>query len=372
MKHNIAFIFIGKLAYQGRILKQIKSLEKIGSQIILVLGNINNEEKGLEKFNFQIIEKVVRYNISKVFSFLSQLYFNIVTFLVLSQKKNIKFVQCCGLATLPSGVLLKLFNNQLKLIYDSTELSVERESGVKRYIWEKIQIFCLPYCDFIIQAEPKRLEFFKKKYNVDKNKLILIGNYPYLNKSIRKKGFIKGDKIKLLYFGILGIGRGYEDLIKAFKELPEYECYLIGPGENKYIVKLKEYTSNYSNIKIIPPYENDQIREIFPKYDIGFAWYENTNLNNYYCAPNKVYDYLNNGLPIITNNYPGLVDIIEKNRVGVCIPSITKENIQMAIDKIISENMNDNITLDFMKQYSWESQEDNYLRLFKENETSIN
>jgi len=245
MKNNIAFIFIGKLAYQGRILKQIKSLKKIGSQVILVLGNINNEEKGLEKFNFQVIEKVVWYNISKVFSFLSQMYFNIITFLVLSKKKNIKFVQCCGLATLPSGVLLKLYNNKIKLIYDSTELSVERESGIKKYIWKKIQVFCLPYCDFIIQAEANRLEFFKKEYKVDERKLIMIGNYPYLNENIKKKDFRKGDKIKLLYFGIISVGRGYEDLVRAFKELPEYECYLIGPGESKYIDKLKKYASNY-------------------------------------------------------------------------------------------------------------------------------
>jgi len=303
---------------------------------------------------------------------LPKIYFCITTFLELSRRKEIEYVQCCGLATLLSGVLLKLKKKNVIVIYDSTELTVEREKGIKRIIWKLIQIICLPYCDFVIQAEPFRLEFFSKEYKVNADKLVMIGNFPYLKNSNCTEREKKDDKIRVLYFGIIGAGRGYHELVKAFDGFTEYELHLIGPGKKKYISEIKELCKESNNIKILPPVKNTEIESVFSQYDIGYAYYENTQLNNYYCAPNKIYDYLNNGLPVISNNYPGLIAILEKNNVGVCIPSISKENISLAIEKILSEKMKNNITMELKKKYSWDYQEDKYLGLFKENETSTN
>lgn len=365
MKQNIVFVFIGKLAFQGRILKQVESLEKIGSQITLVLGNINGEESNLEQFKFPVINRIIRYNVSKIFSFLSQLSFCFSAFRLINMMKDIEYIQCCGLATLLSGVFLKMKNKNLVLIYDSTELTVEREKGIKRKVWKLIQIFSLPYCDYILQAEPFRLEFFQKEYRISPSKLVMIGNFPYLNKSHSIEIERNKNKIKILYFGIIGMGRGYPELIQAVDGIPNCELHLIGPGDTKFISEIKDICKNSGNIKILPPVNNNEIQSVFVKYDIGFAYYENTNLNNYYCAPNKVYDYLNNGLPIISNAYPGLIAIIEKNKVGVCIKSLTRANISLAIERIISEKMKNNITMELKKKYSWDFQEEKYLGLFK-------
>jgi glycosyltransferase involved in cell wall biosynthesis len=67
--------------------------------------------------------------------------------------------------------------------------------------------------------------------------------------------------------------------------------------------------------------------------DIGTAFYRNTNLNNYYCASNKVYEYIALGKPLVTNNYPGLLETVESFRQGVCIEQITSGSLAKAFTR---------------------------------------
>ena len=85
-------------------------------------------------------------------------------------------------------------------------------------------------------------------------------------------------------------------------------------------------------------------------------------LNNYYCAPNKVYDYLMNGMPVISNNYPGLVSVLEKNSVGACVEEVTLPAVKKAITQIVEEKRWQNITDELRRRYSWEEQEKSYLK----------
>ncbi|NPV10177.1 MAG: glycosyltransferase [Ignavibacteria bacterium] len=343
----------------------IKTLEKTGIQSVVYLGNINNEEKDLKNFDFEINQNEIRYDKGKLNSFIEQLKFGWNISKKISLRNDIQFVQCCGLATIIGGILIKRKNKSIKLIFDNTELSVERETGIKHTIWKTIQKYALKYCDHIILPEFHRLNFFKNKYNVDDRKLVMIGNYPYLI-AVNKPKVNYDDKknIKVVYLGIIGKGRSLPELIAAAKDIENCSFDFIGPGEEKYLKKLIQMIKGISNIKILPPVENYKIPEVLKNYDIGIAFYENTNLNNYFCAPNKIYDYLNNGLPVITNDYPGLVDIVEKNKVGVCLREISKSSLSEAIKEIINNNYKLNITDELKRRYSWNEQESVYLNLF--------
>jgi glycosyltransferase involved in cell wall biosynthesis len=64
--------------------------------------------------------------------------------------------------------------------------------------------------------------------------------------------------------------------------------------------------------------------------DIGTAFYSNINVNNYYCASNKLFEYIALEKPVLTNNYPGLIERVERLKLGVCLDAITPENLASA------------------------------------------
>ena len=102
------------------------------------------------------------------------------------------------------------------------------------------------------------------------------------------------------------------------------------------------------------------IPEYVASSDIGIAFYDNTNINNYFCASNKVYDFITLNKQIITNNYPGL-RFIEKNRYGVCLDQITPEHIANAILRLPVSNYK---AIDNDK-YLWENQEEKFLSIYQ-------
>jgi len=364
MNRNTAFLFIGNIEYEARIHKQIRTLKKKDINVLLIHGNINGSEKISDNYDFEIISRVIHYNISKLFSFLNQLYFCFFSYKEMTKRKDIKIVVSHGLTPLLGGVLIKLRNRNIKLIYDGTELAVEREKGIKKVIWKIIQKFSLPFCDYITQCGKARLNYFKDEYRVAENKMILLSNYPNYKKIINASSEVTDRKIKSIYFGILGKGRFLTELVKAFFDLPDYELILIGIDNGGFFKSLQDLSAGHSNIVVSAPKKRKEINELLLQCDVGLSFVENISLNYYYYTPNKIYDYLLYGIPVITMNYPELLEDVEKNRVGVCVSEITSQSISKAIDKIISENMKSNITDNIKRKFSWESQEDNFLKIF--------
>ena len=111
----------------------------------------------------------------------------------------------------------------------------------------------------------------------------------------------------------------------------------------------------------------DQLFEYTASADIGLLFYRNTCRNNYYCAPNKLYEYMMMGLPIITPNYPGLVPVVEGENVGLCVNPEDPRAIADAVNRIagdssLHQTMKSNGLRLTRTQFNWETE---FLKLEK-------
>jgi glycosyltransferase involved in cell wall biosynthesis len=94
--------------------------------------------------------------------------------------------------------------------------------------------------------------------------------------------------------------------------------------------------------------------------DIGTAFYSNINVNNYYCASNKLFEYIALEKPVITNNYPGLLETVESYRQGVCVEEITPKSLAKAFTRACER--------DFVspgaKKFFWEDEQSVLTKLY--------
>ena len=58
--------------------------------------------------------------------------------------------------------------------------------------------------------------------------------------------------------------------------------------------------------RIFGPVPHEQVTSITQQADLGIAPIQNVCLSYYYCAPNKVFEYLLGGIPVIGSNFPEL------------------------------------------------------------------
>lgn len=363
---KVCFVYLGPIKFRGRMFKQIKTLQDAGHECVVVHGRTEDEEPEYAAYSFPVTPIRVVQEKNKLQTIITQLQFNWRASKAVLES-GADAVVCIALQSALSGALAKKRNPAIRYVFDSNELSLESYTGaLKKKIWTAVQKFVLKQADVVMHAEQHRLDYFNQTYP-NRAKSFLLENLPYYREGIATQG---NKCNRFVYLGILTPNRYIEEMIRAFGTIGDRDISLdiIGFGSKEYEKSLHEICEqfSYKNVRILPPVAHDQIYETLRSYDAGIAFYRNINLNNYYCAPNKVYDYIQMGMPVLTNDFPGLIDIVHKNGVGVCVSAITDETIRNGVREIRKGNLSGNITEAIKRRCSWENQSDEYLRLFGE------
>jgi glycosyltransferase involved in cell wall biosynthesis len=358
-RREIVFTFVGTLDYRGRLQKEIGSLRKAGLECRLILGNIGEREVVRERYGFPIEEIKVPCFKGKVRFFLSQLRFAWLAGRSIARSPA-ETVVCVALDSVLAGVVAKWLRPSLRLIFDSNELHLESfNSRLKKLVWRPLQALAIRASDAIIHAEPNRLEYFRRVYGGHGKRQEVIENFPHYHTG-KLRRVVAGEPVRVIYLGALGDDRYTHELIAAGRAMGgRIELDLVGFATPQVMAELeRRYGSQPAlNIRLLPPVPYEGIPALLEAYQIGIALYKNTNLNNYYCAPNKVYDYLMSGMAVIANDYPGLRKVLEVERLGACVSEVTPASMAEAVERIVSEQRWNQITDEVRQRYSWEAQE---------------
>jgi glycosyltransferase involved in cell wall biosynthesis len=93
--------------------------------------------------------------------------------------------------------------------------------------------------------------------------------------------------------------------------------------------------------------------------------------NHIDAQPNKMFEYMSAGLPIITSNFPLWKEIVEGNSCGICVNPLDPEEIGKAIEYIIShsneaEKMGQNGKKAVLEKYNWQVEEKKLFEVYEE------
>lgn len=137
------------------------------------------------------------------------------------------------------------------------------------------------------------MEYFQRIHGGTNKIQAMIENFPYyeVRPEPTRAG---GGRLKVIYLGALGDDRYTHELIaagRATEDLLDLDLVDFGTPEVMADLDKRYGIQPAPNVRILPPVAYEAIPNLLRNYDVGIALYKNTNLNNYSCAPNKVYDY---------------------------------------------------------------------------------
>ena len=127
--------------------------------------------------------------------------------------------------------------------------------------------------------------------------------------------------VRLLYQGDMGARRGLERWVEAMVHLPS-RYHLIMAGAGPALDGLRECAIDCEvadRVQFLGRVPRDTLDPLMRVCDIGILSYPATDLNNVYCAPNKVYEYAQCGLPMVAIGSPYLAGIMEPPGIGRCL-----------------------------------------------------
>lgn len=143
---------------------------------------------------------------------------------------------------------------------------------------------------------------------------------------IRDERFGPTGDFKIVFTGAHGLANGLDAVLDAALELKRrretgLRFVFIGQGglRNRLIQRGRRDGTD-PMISWIDPMPKEELARILPKLDAGMMILKNVPAFYYGTSPNKFFDYIASGLPVL-NNYPGwLADMIEENRCGLVVP----------------------------------------------------
>lgn len=238
------------------------------------------------------------------------------------------------LDTLPANYLVSKIK-RCKLVYDSHEYFTEvpelLEKPKVKAFWENIEKVIFPKLKFVYTVNESLADVFATKYKV---KVLSVRNLPFYKEVDNP---IKNDVFTVIYQGALNKDRGLEGLILAFKEVENCHFKVIGSGdlESELHALVKKENLN-SKITFLGKLPFEELRNHTLKAHLGVSLEKGTNLNYQLASPNKIFDYISAGIPVLTSNLPEIKKVVEKYDVGVCLENVDSQKIAEKITWMMS------------------------------------
>jgi len=235
---------------------------------------------------------------------------------------------------LPNYLIGKMF--AVKLIYDSHEFFTEVPELIDRprikSIWLFIEKMIFPKLKNVLTVNQKLAEIYTEKYTVP---VTVIKNVPVIRNSAESDKFRDTNKRIIIYQGALNMGRGLELMIETMPKLKKYLLAIIGDGDISQQL-MRQVTVLGLAKKVI--FLGKILPKDLPAYtesaDLGISLEENLGLNYRYSLPNKIFDYIQAGIPVLASDLPLYNQLMQEFRIGEILKNRNPDNLASLIEEI--------------------------------------
>ena len=358
MNKKIIVSVISDIVTDQRVQKECNTLHKMGFEI-LIIGRKSNNEFLLNTFPYKVIRLP---NLFRRGPFMYLLFNFQLFWYLLFKKSNILWANDLD-TLLPNYIISKLKSS--KLIYDSHEYfthSVYKKSS--RKAWEFLERILFPRLKNVITVNNSIQQAYQKKYKIP---VTVIRNVPYkiLENELNKNVLMPSDKKILIMQGIgLNENRGAEEAVLTMQFLPEeFNLYFIGSGtildKLKQMVKDLHLSTKVTFIDVLP---YNEMMKYTTRSFLGLIFEKIYVTDEHmFALPNKFFDYMKAGIPVLSSKAIEIKAIIEKYQTGDFIENFEPEEIAK---KIINISKNQELynfwkhnTALVMVDLNWENEE---------------
>jgi glycosyltransferase involved in cell wall biosynthesis len=151
-------------------------------------------------------------------------------------------------------------------------------------------------------------------------------NFPSISLSLKVKeelpselkSWLNGDSY-LLFQGAALKGRLFQEILSAVSGTADYKLVVLGPIEAETLNEIKlKYGATLDSILYVTGWVPQDDLYLYVDHALGsLVFYRNSSLNNWFCAPNRLYYSLARGVPVLCGNNPEMKAAIEGSGAGL-------------------------------------------------------
>jgi glycosyltransferase involved in cell wall biosynthesis len=263
------------------------------------------------------------------------------------------------------------------VIYDAHELWPHRNRPDARrrktWILSKADRYFCRRCDGVITVNDSIARHMEKTYGIPE--VVVVRNIPSL--AARSAPPEHGELAdlpspRLVYVGGIQTFRGLEQVIVAMPMIRNAVFAAIGPGDPEYRKGLEKLAVDHGVadrvrfVEWVPP---ESVVATVGQGDLGMCLFQASHLSYYWTLPNKFFEYLHAGVPVLASDFPETRRLVDRYDVGaVCDPG-DPAAIANAVNDLLSRpddlmRMRDN-ALKAAQELNWEHERERLLALYR-------
>jgi len=232
-----------------------------------------------------------------------------------------------------------------------------------RWWWRRVEQRDIVRADQVFTVSDSIADALRADYSIVRP--VVVHNAPPSSAPIPENSSSSlGDRLDLtapivLHLGQMKAHRGGPNLIRAMRDVPEAHLVFLGYGsEQQQLTNLVTELNLTGRVHFLPPVSPDEIRHAIRDAHIGVTMLEGTCLNHRFALPNKLFDYVHAGIPVLGADLDEVRMVIDSHDIGMTANPSDPASIASALRRMLDAG-NQTRWRSNMKQaaetFSWES-----------------
>jgi glycosyltransferase involved in cell wall biosynthesis len=234
------------------------------------------------------------------------------------------------------GVLAKLLCRS-RFVYDTHELWPDRNG---RWEWRPwllaSEALFVRLADATVTVSPGVADVIARRYRVKRP--VVIRNVPdHVLPSASQDRERRAAQPVAVYVGAVARGRGLEQAVEVLVAVPELRLRLIGPSAPGYETQLalRAQTAGVADrVEFEPPVEPSTLGEAIADADMGLVLIQPICLSYELSLPNKLFEYVAAGLPVVASDLPVLGPLVRDEEIGEVVPPGDIDALAQAVRRL--------------------------------------
>jgi glycosyltransferase involved in cell wall biosynthesis len=234
------------------------------------------------------------------------------------------------------------------LVYDSHELYLEAGSAARlpalaRRALARWERALARGADAVITVNDTIADELLTRYRIPRPAVVMncppvVEQTPAAESPLRSVLGLDGRRV-LLHHGGIAEGRGIRQAIGALNLLPaDVALVVLGNGELVGPLGLIATEPRYRDrLFLHPAVEIHELPAWIGGADVGLVTFEPVDLNNEYASPNKLFEYLMQGVSPVVSDFPELRRVVQRNDLGVTCDPLSPRSVADAVSRLLNE-----------------------------------
>lgn len=356
---TIANVVLNDFTRDNRVLKVSRSLQGLQHDVTVVaLSGPGLPARAKDSSGFSVHRVHCQSNQLPRGLFFGLIKFTELALRIVWRFRKVDAWHCNDIEAFVLGLMAKALNPKLKLVYDCHEFESERngKSNVEKWIVGRLERRFIRFAAHVFLVSPSILRAYQTRYGTcGLPSVSLLRNVPHANpigmaneRLLRDSLGLTSDSFVAIYQGAFTYNRGIEQMLKMASQMKADEVDIVFMGYGPLEKAIQKAALALPWVHFHPAVNYEDVTRFSSDADVGLVSVKPTCLSYLYCLPNKLFEYIQAGLPVMVNGLPDCQELLSSYDIGIAVEPDTPEQWRLELLRL-KEALN-NGSVDFQSR----------------------